>query len=201
MRAVLFDLDGVLIDTYEVWHAVINALARDLGYPAISNRRMQAGWGQGVEADVRMFFPGSSIEAVETYYNEHFLEHVEHLRVTRGAIGVLHDLHRRGISSAVVTNTPAPLARRLLERAGLTPEALVGSSDVPRPKPAPDMVLKACELLAIEPAEAILVGDLPSDRDSAAGAGVSFVAYRWDGGQRIDDLAELLDLVSSAEDQ
>jgi phosphoglycolate phosphatase-like HAD superfamily hydrolase len=61
------------------------------------------------------------------------------------------------------------------------------------------MVLKACELLAIEPANAIVVGDSTFDRDSAAAAGVPFLAYRWDGGQRIDDLAELLEVVSSPE--
>ena len=195
MKAVLFDLDGVLIDSYSVWHAVTNAFARDHGYPEISDEQMQAGWGQGVDADAEMFFPGTEVGKLERYYNEHFLDHLDHLDVTDGAAMVLDRLRGIGCQTAIVTNTPTVLTHRLLERAGLEAGEVVGSSDVPRPKPAPDIVLRALDRLDVVPQAAWMVGDSPFDRDAAAAAGVPFLSYRWDGGRRVDELEEVVELV------
>ena len=197
MRAVLFDLDGVLIDSYQVWHAVINAYARDHGYAEISDEQMGVGWGQGVDADAEMFFPGSEVAVLEDYYNEHFLDHLAHLEVTDGARYVLDDLREIGCATAIVTNTPTVLTHQLLEKASLAPVEVVGSSDVLHSKPAPDMVLRACELLDITPRDAAMIGDSSFDSDAAAAAGVPFLSYRWDGGRRVDDLGEIIDLVRS----
>ncbi len=52
IRAVLFDLDGVLVDSYEVWFPLLNACARELGCPAIDRDRFRDAWGQGVQEDL-----------------------------------------------------------------------------------------------------------------------------------------------------
>ncbi len=196
--AVLFDLDGVLVDTFDVWHAVMNDVAAGNVYPPISRRRFTAAWGQGVDADVATFFPRTSVEELEALYDATFPAHLEHLRVMPGATPLFATLRERGHPLAVITNTPSPLARELLRRAGLAPDALVGGTDVPRPKPAPDMVLRALELLAARPTDAVVVGDSAYDRDAATAAGVPFIGFRYDGGQaRIEDLARLPDLLSA----
>ncbi len=56
LRAVLFDLDGVLVDSYRVWFHLLNGAAKELGYPPISPEVFQSCWGQGIEADVEKFF-------------------------------------------------------------------------------------------------------------------------------------------------
>jgi len=58
LRAVLFDLDGVLVDSYEVWFHLMNAAAGELRYPAISRELFQTTWGQGVQADIKNYYPG-----------------------------------------------------------------------------------------------------------------------------------------------
>ncbi len=63
---------------------------------------------------------------------------------------------------------------------------------VPRPKPAPDMVLAACELLGVAPTEAVMVGDSSYDRDAARAAGVRFIGFRCAGDAKIETLVELL---------
>ena len=191
MRALLFDLDGVLVDSFAVWHAVLDAFARERGYPRISLREMEASWGQGVDADARGFFPGTSVAELEAFYNDRFLDHLEHLEVTSGVAGIFAALRVGGIPTAVVTNTPAPLAKALLRRAEAEPDVLVGGTDVPRPKPAPDMVLRACELLFVAPAESAVVGDSEYDRRSASAAGTMFIGFRRAGDRRIDELGEL----------
>lgn len=199
MKAVLFDLDGVLVDSYAVWHAVINAFARDHGYPPLGKELMDQGWGQGVDADAEMFFPGVAAEDLETYYERHFLDHLEALEVTPGAAAVLEGLSAIGCGTAVVTNTPHELTLRLLERIAFRPDYVIGTSrDVPA-KPAPDMLLRACALLDVRPDEAFMIGDSPFDREAAAAAGVPFLSYRWDGGRRVDELEDLLTLAPDRE--
>ena len=196
MSAVLFDLDGVLIDSYAVWHAVINAFARDHGYPLIDDEQMERGWGQGVDADAAMFFPGTPERVLEAYYDEHFLDHLDALEITPGAAAILDELRGLGCGTAIVTNTPQALTIRLLEKAGFRPDYALGTSvDLPA-KPAPDMLLRACELLEVRPADAHMIGDSEFDRDAAAAGGVPFLSYRWDGGRRVDELEELPALVA-----
>jgi phosphoglycolate phosphatase/AHBA synthesis associated protein len=191
-RALLFDLDGVLIDSYEVWFSLLNGAARDLGYPAISREAFHASWGQGVEEDVRSFFTRHGVAELERYYHAHFGDHTAHLAVAAAVPEVFAALRRRGLPSAVITNTPNPLARSLVERAGATPDVVVGGSDVPRAKPAPDMVLEACSRLGVAPGESWVVGDSRFDRDAARAAGARFAGLGIEGDLALRDLADLL---------
>lgn len=194
MRAVLFDLDGVLVDSYQVWFHVMNAVARDLGFPAISTERFAQSWGQSVEADVQSFYPTSKPDEVTADYERRFPDYVAHLRVHPRAREVLSTLRGKGVRVAVITNTPAPVARAIVERGALQVDALVSATDVARPKPAPEIVVKACELLGVEPSQAIVVGDSRYDREAAASAGALFAGLATDGDCRLKDLAEILDL-------
>jgi phosphoglycolate phosphatase/AHBA synthesis associated protein len=193
--AVLFDLDGVLVDTYEAWFSLMNAAVRDLGFPPVSRERFRASWGQSTEADARDFFPGRTVAEVTRYFEANFAEHARHVGVNPHAGPVFEALRRAGRKIAVVTNSPAPVARAVLAAARLAPDALVGGTDVPRPKPAPDMVLRACERLAVAPPAAIMIGDSRFDREAAAAAGVRFVGLNLEGDVSVSTLDALLALV------
>ncbi len=179
------------MDTYAVWHALLNTFARERGYPPISDEAMKATWGQGVDADAKTFFAGTEVVELEEFYNDRFLGHVAAVEVMSGGAEVVERLRNGGLATAVVTNTPAPLARELLVRAAVEPDALVGGTDVPRPKPAPDIVLRACGLLGLPPGKAAVVGDSEFDRLAAAAAGAEFIGFRRAGDRRIEELAEL----------
>jgi HAD superfamily hydrolase (TIGR01509 family) len=190
--AVLFDLDGVLVDSYEVWLHLLQALAREHGYPPVSRDVFHAGWGQGIQADVERFFPRHTVAELERLYAEGFAAQLGHLRVMQGVAEVFAALRRRGVPSAVITNTPASMARALVARAGATPDALVGGTDVAQPKPAPDMVLLACERLAVAPAASWVVGDTAYDRDAARAAGARFAGLGLEGDLTLARLADVL---------
>jgi phosphoglycolate phosphatase/AHBA synthesis associated protein len=196
IRAVLFDLDGVLVHTYEAWFHLMNAAARDHDYPSISRETFHEGWGQGIQADIDRFFHRLTVAELERYYETHFRNHAAHMSVHREAPAVFAALRERGVSTAVITNTPAGLARQILEAARVEPDTLVGGTDVPLAKPAPDMVLMACGLLGIGTRDAIVVGDSRFDKEAAAAAGVRFVGYGIDGDDTIDDLTGVLCLVA-----
>lgn len=197
IRAVLFDLDGVLVDSYEVWFQAMNAVAQELACPPISREVFADSWGQGIEQDVECFFPGRTIPELEERYERAYPRHLEHLRVDPDAAGLLATLRERGLGTALITNTPGGLARSVLEFAGLTLDAVVGGTDVPRCKPAPDMVLRACALLEVSPEAAVVVGDTAYDRDAAAAAGVEFIGVRCEGAQRVEVLGAVVERLSA----
>ncbi|MGH9337846.1 MAG: HAD family hydrolase, partial [Vicinamibacteria bacterium] len=127
--AVLFDLDGVLIDSYELWFRLLNQTALELGYPEISQQLYREGWGQSTEVDRDRFFPGHSIAEVERFYQAHYFEHLEHLLVAAEVPEVFQRLHQERIATAVVTNTQKSLASLVVDRTGAAPDLVVGGGD------------------------------------------------------------------------
>ncbi|MBQ1073111.1 HAD-IA family hydrolase [Micromonospora sp. C31] len=179
VRAVVLDLDGVLVDSL--------AVAREafaLAYAEVV--------GDGV-APVEEYcrHPGRYLPEVLELMGlpaalaGPFVRESNRLayRVTPvdGVPELLGTLRRRGIGLAVATGRSGVRARDLLGRLGLLPlvDHVVGSDEVPRPKPAPDIVRRALRLLGALPGEALMVGDAPSDLASARAAGVVAVAALW----------------------
>lgn len=193
ISAVLFDLDGVLIDSYEVWFEVMRAVMRRYGREPISRERFAETWGQPIEHDVAAFFPELTTEALARAYEAQYARELSHLRVIDGARELLAALRGQDVRTAVVTNSPAAIARVALEHAGLPFDTLVGGDDVPRGKPEPDMLHEACRRLGVAPEDALMLGDSAYDQKAAAAAGVRFVGYGIDGDVRIGRLAELLE--------
>jgi len=102
--------------------------------------------------------------------------------------------------TAISTNRSDTMGH-VLEAHGLSGlfDCVVTSLDVPRPKPHPDPLLKALELLCLEPEEAIYIGDSPVDQEAAAACGVPFAGYanpslsaRW----HLDSLAQVDDILN-----
>ncbi len=119
LRAVLFDLDGVLVDSFESWFAVVNEAAVHFGAPPVDRPRLAEVFGQGPEDDAIYLYPGQTADEVRTLYDELMPNEVARIRVGPESRAVLDDLERRGLLRAVVTNTQASLARQILETADL----------------------------------------------------------------------------------
>jgi phosphoglycolate phosphatase/AHBA synthesis associated protein len=170
----------------------MNSAARELGYPPISREQFRDVWGQGPDLDVELFFTRHTVPEVEAYYNRHFRDYGNHVRSNPRAGDVFSTLRDRGLGIAVITNTPSPIARDVLGFAGLEPDVLVGGTDVPRGKPAPDMVLDALKLLDVSNHEAILIGDSHFDREAAAAANVRFIPYNIADGSPLGTFLEKL---------
>jgi HAD superfamily hydrolase (TIGR01509 family) len=197
VRAVLFDLDGVLVDSYEAWYRVVNAAARHFRKPDVDRDRFQRSWGQGTEADLAQFFPGCTLQQVEAYYEQHLLDHSAEIRVTADAHETLSRLRIAEVARGVVTNTPTALARDLLALVGLIGfiDVTVGVGPGIVSKPAPDTVLRACEALQSQPADTLFVGDSPFDEKAAKAARVPFVGYRYDSSKSVQRLVDVVPLV------
>lgn len=196
--ALLFDLDGVLVDSYRVWFHLLNAAARAWDYPSISVELFDQCWGQGVQADQERFYPQHDIPAIDVFYAEHFEDHIEHLDVPKGVPELFAALRERGLPSAVVTNTPNPLAGAVVRRAGASPDHVIGGTDVPNAKPAPDMVLVAAERVGAPPERCWMVGDSAYDREAARAAGTVFVGIGIEGAATLADVGGLVELIDAS---
>lgn len=115
-----------------------------------------------------------------------------------GAAELIAALDARGVASAALADGPAAPARALLERLDVIPNALVGADDAARPRPAPDMLFRACEVLGVPPWEALVIGASETDRRAADAAGCLFVGVNAPGAFTIGALADALPILDGA---
>ncbi len=196
--AVLFDMDGVLADTFDAWVAVLDECRSRRGMAPLGPGPVRACWGQGLKADCETLFPGESPPILAREYDEGFERHLEKVRGEEGVAETVRALKGAGLGTAVVTNSPAALARRILRLLGLEDafDAVAGGDEVPRGKPDPDLLVLALERVRCAAPRAVLVGDTGLDLEAARAARVASVGYRLDGGDaRIDRLPDLLPLL------
>ena len=184
VRAVLFDLDGVLIDSYDAWFRVVNETARELGAPAVSRELFRSIFGQGIAADLVNLYPGRTREEVEACYVRAMTRQAASIHVNPEALVALPDLGRRGYRRACVTNTQIGLARAILAASGLAAQFddMQGARPGVREKPEPDLLFAALAALGVPAAEALMVGDSRYDEEAAAAAGVPFLHYEMKSG-------------------
>lgn len=192
VRAVLFDLDGVLVDSYEAWFLAVNDVAAGFGLGAVSRDRFAAIWGQGIDADVRNLYPGRSPDEVRAGYEAAIPRHAAAIRRNPDGAPTLGRLRAAGVGTACVTNTPVGIARGVLSGAGLASsfDAVSGARPGLREKPAPDLLLEALDALSVAPAHALMVGDSRFDEEGAAAAKVRFLRYDLRDGASLRDALE-----------
>lgn len=198
-QAILFDLDGVLVHSIEAWYRMLGSAARHFRRPNIGRASFDAGWGQGIDADMQTFFQGCRPEEVERFYAEHLLDHAQHIEVTADASHTLARLQQHKIPCVVITNTPTELARDILRWAGLLDAFafVVGAQPGLASKPAPDPILRACRQLQLLPQQCLMIGDSRFDQQAATAAECAFLGYRMTLGNSVQNLSEVVDLVET----
>jgi pyrophosphatase PpaX len=183
LRAVLFDLDGTLIDSLKLLvGAAQHAFScRDAPPPPMEEWIALIGrplaWQFAQYADTP-----EDVELLVNAYRAWQLEHHDQLtRCFDGIPGLVERLHAAGIRLAVVTSKGDAIAHRSLAHVGLDPflDLVIGCDATARHKPDPEPVLLALERLEIAADECAFVGDSPYDVMAANGAGVRAIAVTW----------------------
>lgn len=183
LHTVLFDLDGTLIDSVElILRSYRHTLQHHRGTVPPDEVWLE-GLGTPLWEQFRLFTDDpQEIEAMVATYREHNLQHHDALvRVFPGVPEAVDALKARGVRLGVVTSKLRTGTLRGLERCGLDGqfEVLVCADDVTRPKPHPEPVERAVELLGATPATTLFVGDSPHDLAAGRAAGVYTGAVLW----------------------
>lgn len=193
-RAVLFDMDGVLVKSEEVWFKVCEAAGAKFRGRPLTREEFFPTFGQGTAADIPVFGLDCTLEQLDAFYVNEFVRHLDSMWVNPEARPLLDLLAGQGVKRALVTNTVGPLAAKILERAQLGGlfASLATADRVTHAKPSPLLVQLACGELNVDPSEAWMVGDSRFDRAAAQAAGVFFVGLGIEGDLRIERLSELV---------
>jgi AHBA synthesis associated protein len=188
-HAVIFDLDGVIVDSFAVMsEAFAIAYAEVVGDGPAPFEEYRRHLGRYFPDIMRIMDLPLEMEA--PFVRESY-RLADQVTVFDGVVELLLTLRVRGLRLAIATGKSGPRARSLLDTLGLLPffAHVIGSDEVARPKPAPDIVRQALSLLEVPAEQAIMIGDAPTDLASAQGADVASAAALW---APLDDVDALL---------
>jgi phosphoglycolate phosphatase len=183
--ALIFDLDGTVIDTAPDLRVALNVGLEAAGFAPVALADVRAMIGDGVrkllergmaaaghdvtEADLDRWTP-----LVIDYYSSHI---ADSSRPFPGVVQTLEEVRRHGIKTAICTNKPVALANKLIEVLGMTAlfDAVLGGDSLPVKKPDPGHVLGTLQRLGTLPARAAMIGDSGNDALAARNAGIPVI--------------------------
>jgi HAD superfamily hydrolase (TIGR01509 family) len=181
MQAVLFDMDGTLVDSEKLWSVALDDLAAAFG-GALSAAARAAMVGTNMAVSMRLFHDDLGLDG-DLAESQRMLEtRIKELfglglpwRV--GARELLHEVRAAGVATALVTATHRHLVEVALTTLG--PEhfdVVVCGDEVTRSKPHPEPYLRAARLLAVDPARCVAIEDSPTGVSAAEAAGCAVLA-------------------------
>lgn len=195
-RALLFDLDGTLIDAAPDIAGALNGVLVAHGRAPLGVDRVRRMVGHGIArlvddamAQTGAALPGAALDrAVAMMADAYQARLTDQTVALPGAVQLVADCARRGMALACVTNKPGAMARTILAHLKMSPPILLvigGDSGLPR-KPSPEPLLAALDQLGVPPDDAWMVGDGLPDMAAASTAGITRIAIASDYGERFD---------------
>lgn len=178
MKAVLFDLDGTLIDTAADFIRIIQDMCREEGREIVSAELIRTQVSEGARAMVQLVYPElDSTDPIFLAHRQRFLDtYGENIAVDTDLFqhmpALLAQLEAHNIPWGIVTNKPRGLSESLLQALNLTERCavLVCPEDVRHTKPDPEPMYLAAQQLSLDATEIIYVGDHPRDIDAGRNA-------------------------------
>ncbi|MDU9412923.1 N-acetylmuramic acid 6-phosphate phosphatase MupP [Pseudomonas sp. zfem005] len=186
LRAVLFDMDGTLLDSAPDFIAVTQAMRVDRGLPVLDDKLVRDQVSGGARAMVAAAFDmAPQAEGFETLRQEFLERYQAHCAVlTRpfdGIDALLQDIEKARLIWGVVTNKPVRYAEPIMQQLGLAERSaiLICPDHVKNSKPDPEPLLLACSRLQLDPASVLFVGDDLRDIESGRAAGTRTAAVTY----------------------
>ena len=187
VQAIIFDLDGTLVDSAEDLRSALNELLGEMGLRAIEPTEIKAMIGDGaLKLIERGLIAAKGDPSQKQFLLPRFLEIYEanptaSTRCYSGVSETLEILQRRGLTLAVVTNKPNVAATRILQDLSIERyfSSVVGGDTLQHRKPHPAPLLEISRRLNIDPAHIVMVGDNIHDIEAARGARMRCVAVTY----------------------
>ena len=176
-RAVLFDLDGTLVDSYAALTEAVNHARRSEGLRDLNPSRIRELVGDGLDMLLQRAFERTEIEphTVEAFESRYSEVCCQESRVLADVEATLEQLASRGILMGVCTNKPTFFSKKILDFLELSRyfRAIVGPDLAGARKPEARHLLVTIEAVQCSPGETLFVGDMPVDVRAARNSGVA----------------------------
>jgi len=214
LRAVLFDLDGTLVDTADEFVPAVQTLRAEHGLAPMDAARIRASVSDGARALVCLGLDLAEADARVEPQRLRLLELYAQVlgsvaRLYDGIAALLEELAGKGIVWGISTNKPRPFTTALLAKLAIQPPpgSVVCADDVASRKPHPETLYRNCHDLGCTPREAIYIGDHRRDIEAGRRAGMytiaaayGYIAPRedpddWGAGARADNSHQLRQLI------
>lgn len=174
-RAVLFDFDGTLADSFPAITASTNHVRRLYGLPDLAEAEVRRHVGFGLDHLMAGLVPTApTADAVAAYRSHHPTVMLAGTVLMPGVADTVAELRRRGLKLGVCSNKRVEFTKRLVATLGLgdAMDVVLGPDDVGAPKPDPAMLIEAARRLGVSTHETIYVGDMAVDVDAGRAAGM-----------------------------
>ena len=197
VKAILFDLDGVLVDSFDAWHAVFTDILKGIGKPTIPKKEFRGYFGMPLSKDIKLFFRGKTPKWINAQKDKFFKRNNHLVRIFPHTSSLLQETRKRGLKTAIISNSTRSIVRSVLKDQGLRRyfDAILTAEDVRMGKPNPEMVKKACRLLGVRPSQAIVVGDTQNDMKAGKCAGTITIGFRTKGEFTVRKLSSIMALI------
>jgi phosphoglycolate phosphatase len=186
LQAMLFDLDGTLLDTAPDLINTLNILLTEIGRDNVSYEYARPYVSAGANALIKAGLGKNTSDEVAERHRARFLEiYLENISkqsaLFEGMEEVLETLEKRGIAWGIVTNKPAFLTEPLLKALKLTTRccAIISADTTPNKKPHPGPIIEACKRCNINASNCLYVGDDRRDIEAGNSAGMQTLAAAW----------------------
>ncbi len=197
IKGIIFDLDGVLIDSFSAWHKLLNFALKNYGKKILTKKEFEKFWGQGMEKDIEILLPEITLKELQKFYEENFERFAKYIKVFKETKIVLEKLKEKNLKIAIASNSAPKILSFCIKKAKIEKyiDYYLGASDSIKGKPEPDILLKILELLNLKENEIIFVGDSPFDIEAGKRANVKTVGLGIHGDFQISNLNEILCLL------
>jgi len=196
MKAILFDLDGVLIDSFDSWLAAFNETLEKFGKKRVSKGEYEKKYlGHELRSTFGKF--GLGDDAIK-YCKAQFINNIKKIRIFPEAKKILESLSKK-FKLGLVTNAWADFVHKTLEYFDLKNYfvVIVTGDDVDKGKPDPESIIKACKLLGLDQSDVIVVGDERNDVLAGKSAGCTVVGLNVESDFKIKKLPELTKFIDT----
>ena len=200
VKAVIFDLDGTLVDSMWIWGQV------DIEFLANNGYEVPPGLQDSFEGmsftDIAVYFKDRfnlpmSIEEIKATWNKMAeYKYLHDVKTKEGAIELLDELKKRGIKTGIATSNSKELVKMCLESLGIQDrfDCIKTACEVEKGKPAPDIYLAVAKEVGVDPANCLVFEDIPNGVLAGKNAGMKVCAvYDDDSKKRQDQVKEFAD--------
>lgn len=198
IKAILFDLDGVLIDSHDAWFNVFNLTRKKFKLQQIKIEEFDKHiWGGSIEREAKIYFKNIKVEEIAKIYYSNLSKFTKDIKINPYLHYTLKNIKDKKLKLGIVTNSYRKPVLSILNFHGIKGifDIIIAGDEIKIGKPDPEGILKACKKLKVSPEETLFIGDTKNDINAGKNAGCFTIGYNIDGDLKIDNLKDILKLL------